>query len=98
MENPIIVPFDLNTARKIKSGEIEGSVLIGNIKIEFVYESKDCADRYNLLFVKKDESGISAIYADTEGRTKYECLGGLRYKECIPYQGNEHLLGTNKSK
>lgn len=49
MENPIIVPFDLNTARKIKSGEIEGSVLIGNIKIEFVYESKDCADRYNLL-------------------------------------------------
>lgn len=52
MENPIIVPFDLNTARKIKSGEIEGSVLIGNIKIEFVYESKDCADRYNLLFVK----------------------------------------------
>lgn len=23
MENPIIVPFDLNTARKIKSGEIE---------------------------------------------------------------------------
>lgn len=29
MENPIIVPFDLNTARKIKSGEIEGSVLSG---------------------------------------------------------------------
>lgn len=53
MKNSIIVPFDLNTARKIKSGEIEGSVLIGNIKIEFVYESKDCADRYNLLFVKK---------------------------------------------
>lgn len=57
MENSIIVPFDLNTARKIKSGEIEGSVLIGNIKIEFVYESKDCADRYNLLFVKKMNLG-----------------------------------------
>lgn len=28
MKNAIIVPFDLNTARKIKSGEIEGSVLI----------------------------------------------------------------------
>lgn len=39
MENAIIVPFDLNTARKIKSGEIEGSVLIDNIEIEFVYES-----------------------------------------------------------
>lgn len=34
MENAIIVPFDLNTARKIKSGEIEGSVLIDNIEIE----------------------------------------------------------------
>ena len=57
MKNSIIVPFDLNTARKIKSGEIEGSVLIGNIKIGFVYESKDCADRYNLLFVKKMNLG-----------------------------------------
>lgn len=36
MENPIIVPFDLNTARKIKSGEIEGSVLINDIEIEFL--------------------------------------------------------------
>lgn len=66
MENAIIVPFDLNTARKIKSGEIEGSVLIDNIEIEFVYESKDCAGPYNLLFVKKDGYGISAIYANTE--------------------------------
>ena len=67
MENLIVVPFDLNTARKIKSGEIEGSVLIDNIEIEFVYESKDCAGPYNLLFVKKDGYGISAIYANTEG-------------------------------
>lgn len=39
MENPIVVPFDLNTARKIKSGEIEGSVLINNIEIEWEEES-----------------------------------------------------------
>ena len=57
MENSIIVPFDLNTARKIKSGEIEGSVLIGNIEIEFVYESKNRAGPYNLLFVKKMNLG-----------------------------------------
>lgn len=69
MKNLIIVPFDLNTARKIKSGEIEGSVLIDNIEIEFVYESKDCAGPYNLLFVRKDGYGISAIYANTEGCT-----------------------------
>lgn len=36
MENPIIVPFDLNTARKIKSGEIEGSVLIDNIEGDYI--------------------------------------------------------------
>ena len=87
MENPIIVPFDLNTAKKIKSGEIEGSVLIDDIKIEFIYESKDCADRYSLLFVKKDGSGISAIYADTEGCTlggdtlKLEVEAGAYFKE-----------------
>ena len=67
MKNSIIVPFDLNTARKIKSGEIEGSVLIDNIEIEFVYESKDCAGPYNLLFVRKDGYVISAIYPNTVG-------------------------------
>ena len=50
MKNAIIVPFDLNTARMIKNGEIEGSVLIGNIEIEFVYESKNCSGPYNLLW------------------------------------------------
>lgn len=92
MENAIIVPFDLNTARKIKSGEIEGSVLIDNIEIEFVYESKDCAGPYNLLFVKKDGYGISAIYANTEMKnillkiSQKRILDGIG--EDIPYQKN----------
>ena len=50
MENPIVVPFDLNTARKIKSGEIEGSVLINNIEIEFVYEFIAGGCFKNILF------------------------------------------------
>ena len=29
---------------------------------------------------------------------KYECLGGVGFSQCIPYEGNEHLLGTNKNK
>lgn len=94
MENSIIVPFDLNTARKIKSGEIEGSVLIGNIKIEFVYESKDCADRYNLLFVKKDESGISAIYADTEGRTFFNNVLELEVEAGAYFKKGDVLIST----
>lgn len=95
MENPIIVPFDLNTARKIKSGEIEGSVLIGNIEIEFVYESKDCAGPYNLLFVKKDESGISAIYADTEGRTFFNNDLELEVEAGAYFKKGDVLTSTN---
>lgn len=95
MENAIIVPFDLNTARKIKSGEIEGSVLIDNIEIEFVYESKDCAGPYNLLFVKKDGYGISAIYANTEG-----CIIGgttleLRVEAGAYFKKGDVLTSTN---
>lgn len=85
---------DLNTARKIKSGEIEGSVLIGNIKIEFVYESKDCADRYNLLFVKKDESGISAIYADTEGHTFFNNDLELEVEAGAYFKKGDVLIST----
>lgn len=40
MENAIIIPFDLNTARKIKSGEIEGSVLIEVIIYHFTQKRK----------------------------------------------------------
>lgn len=29
---------------------------------------------------------------------KFRCLGSLGYKYCIPYEGNEHLLGTNKDR
>lgn len=29
---------------------------------------------------------------------KYECLGGVTFSQCIPYEGNEHFLGTNKNK
>lgn len=94
MKNAIIVPFDLNTARMIKNGEIEGSVLIGNIEIEFVYESKNCSGSYNLLFVKKDESGISAIYADTEGRTFFNNDLELEVEAGAYFKKGDILIST----
>jgi hypothetical protein len=94
MKNAIIVPFDLNTARMIKNGEIEGSVLIGNIEIEFVYESKNCSGPYNLLFVKKDESGISAIYADTEGRTFFNNDLELEVEAGAYFKKGDILIST----
>lgn len=33
-----------------------------------------------------------------EQRDFYHAIGGEIYAECIPYKGNEHLLGTKKSK
>lgn len=62
MKNLIIVPFDLNTARK--------------------------QERWKLHLFSR-ESG---------GDNKYECLGGVGFSQCIPYEGHEHLLGTNKNK
>lgn len=94
MENSIVVPFDLNTARKIKSGEIEGSVLVDNIEIEFVYESKDCASPYNLLFVKKDGYGISAIYANTEGCTFGNATLELRVEAGAYFKKGDILIST----
>lgn len=94
MENSIVVPFDLNTARMIKNGEIEGSVLIGNIEIEFVYESKNCSGPYNLLFVKKDESGISVIYADTEGRTFFNNDLELEVEAGAYFKKGDILIST----
>lgn len=94
MKNSIVVPFDLNTARKIKSGEIEGSVLINNIEIEFVYESKDCAGPYNLLFVRKDEYGISAIYANTEGCALDDTTLELRVEAGAYFKEGDILTST----
>lgn len=34
---------------------------------------------------------------ESGGDNKYECLGGVGFSQCIPYEGNEHLLGTNKN-
>ena len=31
---------------------------------------------------------------ESVGDNKYECLGGVGFSQCIPYEGNEHLLGT----
>lgn len=32
------------------------------------------------------------------GDYRYRMFGGNIYKQCIPYEGNEHLRGTSKNK
>lgn len=84
MENAIIVPFDLNTARKIKSGEIEGSVLIDNIEIEFVSFAISLTEHDIIQLLDDDsreESGSGTYYErecdalfDIDGRGNTERL------------------------
>lgn len=38
------------------------------------------------------------VSSSGEQRDFYHAVGGKIYAECIPYKGNEHLLGTKKSK
>lgn len=37
------------------------------------------------------------ITDDRDGETKYECLNGTVVVYCIPFEGNEHLLGTDEN-
>ena len=37
------------------------------------------------------------ITDDQDGETKYECLNGTVVVHCIPFEGNEHLLGTDEN-
>lgn len=67
MKNSIIVPFDLNTARKIKSGEIAGRIVTekGQNRAEIVYEdnSSNCP-----LLVVIHSISVSADWFSATGK------------------------------
>ena len=51
---------------------------------------------FDKVLVCVDRHWTADIYSHKDGE-KYMCIGGL-YDQCIPYEGNEHLLGTSKDK
>jgi hypothetical protein len=67
MENSIIVPFDLNTARKINIGEIAGRIVTekGQNRAEIVYEdnSSNCP-----LLVVIHSISVSADWFSATGK------------------------------
>lgn len=40
---------------------------------------------------------IRTITDDQDGETKYECLNGVVFVHCIPFEGNECLLGITEN-
>lgn len=137
-----IIPFDLETAKKIQAGEIEGKIITSNLENQVRILCDDLIrlhSNYNLVcaITRNQEEYIKSY--TTEGRTansdegdlvlevpddepqfkpfdrvlmrgndaslwkaghyshewdgKY-CVSGDYYAQCIPYEGNEHLVGT----
>lgn len=56
---------------------------------------------FQKVLVRDDEdgtwkAGYFSNYDEDDNQLPYICVGSL-YKLCIPYEGNEHLLGTNNN-
>jgi hypothetical protein len=54
-------------------------------------------DKVLVRNVEHVEWRISLFSSYSDEIYKYKCING-NYKYCIPYEGNEHLVGTNKNR
>ena len=147
-----IIPFDLETAKKIQEGEIKGKIKTRNLKhectiVEYcVYTGHTCEERlllvkypahdfekeklkvyhYDGRYMSKEEGEMwfdlvlevpeepqfkpfdKVLVRNSDrlcwvprlfefysrGTEKYYCQDGAGYLQCIPYEGNEYLVGT----
>lgn len=65
-----------------------------------VVESKRSFEPFQKVLVRDDEcdtwkADYFSNYEKGDKTYRYNCVGSF-YKSCIPYEGNEHLLGTDK--
>lgn len=91
-------------AKKGKAWDAEKKMIV-DLKPKYEFKPMDlCLMKY---IGKYNNRGWELCqYAYTEHRVSssgeqrdfYHAVGGEIYAECIPYKGNEHLLGTKKSK
>lgn len=96
MENPIIIPFDLEFAIKIKRGEVEGSVLMNGDEVKFVHESESSEIFYCLLFVKED-GVMTPICATKEGRTIQGNMLSLKVEAGAYFKKGDILISIHGS-
>ena len=139
-----IIPFDLDTAKKIQAGDIEGAIktrdglpvrlictdLIGEQSIVVAILLKDSSESlstycvsgnffticdfstsdlvlevpdteqefkpFDKVLVRDDDSGewCLDLYAYRVRPRLQRMVGGAYWEQCIPYDGNERLLGT----
>lgn len=139
-----IIPFDLEMAKKIQAGEIDGAIktrdgspvrllctdvkgqqciviatlhrdgsevvdlygVHGNFSPSGVYSKHDLVlevpdteqefKPFDKVLVRDDDSGewCLGLYAYCVKPRFHRMVGGEYFEQCIPYDGNEHLLGT----
>lgn len=66
------------------------------IKEEPKYEFKPF-DKVLVRRTNQERWKVHLFSRESVEDNKYECLGGVGFSQCIPYEGNEHLLGTDKN-
>ena len=133
---PKIIPFDLETAKKIQAGEIAGKIVRNGCEVVILdYNSKRYLD-YPIRIVYLDNDEVDYVtseglhievpdndpqfkpfdkvlvrhynvsiwqpaffreFFDDLSKTPYYTIDGNKWEQCIPYEGNEHLVGTTNN-
>ena len=84
----------------LKKGEANGISFTYN-RGGNVWELKHKTSPFERVLVRRTNQErwkLHLFSRESGGDNKYECLGGVGFSQCIPYEGHEHLLGTNKNK
>ena len=142
-----IIPFDLETVKKIQAGEIEGTIktkcrnevrilcfdlidpkdvsfpivcavygdknvrvlrftkygrYIGaiNSELDLVLEVPDNEPQFkpfDMVLVRQSDKDVwrASFYSHFDPKNKIHVSSCLNWYQCIPYEGNEHLVGTS---
>lgn len=74
---------------------------IKRLRIKGVFKEKNVLRPFDMVLVRNSEEGVwkcdfFSHYNDNSGGYRYECINNS-YMQCIPYEGNGHLLGTTNS-
>lgn len=99
---PVLVAFITNKSESVSHYTKRGCFYInGELSdLDLVLEVPDEEPEFkpfDKVLVRDDDSGewCIAFYAYYVGELKlHRMVGGARWAQCIPYEGNEHLLGS----
>ena len=100
-----VAPFKLASEDYImgffaKLHEVPGEV----IDVECVPNDREDEPRqhfkpYDKVVVRYDDwqYWVCGLFSHISPEGEYVCVNGIYYKQCLPYEGNEHLVGTTNN-